>query len=246
MTRSPTSRTAVAVEMGLREYARTPVLLALLVFLPAYFVGIFVYVIPSSQVPVHVPGDGLLLVETVELFGILLVPLVAGLIGGLAGLFSMLTGSETDARLVAAGFDPWQFLLARYALVLVAGLVATGVALAVLSVETLPDRLDWYLAAAALLALTYGLLGALASLVVSRLAGVYAILVVPMIDVGFFQNPMIDDPHWIAAYLPGHYATALAVDAGLSETVSTDPLWGALASLSLVVVLTTAAYYRSL
>jgi hypothetical protein len=48
------------------------------------------------------------------------------------------------------------------------------------------------------------------------LAGVYLLLFVPTVDVLFFQNPMVEDPHWVASYLPGRYAAEVAVDAGLS------------------------------
>jgi hypothetical protein len=239
-------RLATAFEMGLREYARTPVLLALLAFLPAYFVGIFVYVLPASEVPITIPGAGRTLVATIEVYGVLLIPMMGALIGGLAGLFVMLTAREADGRLVVAGYRPVQLVVGRYALIAIAGLVAVGVSLAVLAIEFVPERVGWVVVASLLLALTYGMLGTLSGLVLSRLAGVYTMLMLPMIDVFFFQNPMVEDPHWTAAYLPAHGVIEVATDAGFTDGVSLNPLLGSAAYFVLAALLATGAFYRSL
>lgn len=242
----PNGSVATAFEMGLREYARTPVLLALLVFLPAYFVGVLVFLLPDSAVPVEVAGRGTVALPSSQLYGILLVPLVCSLVGGIAGLFSMLTARDTDGRLAVAGYRPAQLLLARVGLLAVAGAVAAGVSLAVLSVEVVPQRLGWFAVASVLAGLTYGLVGALAGLVLSRLAGVYLLLFAPMVDVFFFQNPMVSDPHWFASYLPGHYVTEVAVDAGFSASVALEPLGWAILYLGVMGVVTASAYYRTM
>lgn len=238
-------RTVTVFEMGLREYARTPVLLALLVFLPAYFVGVLVYLMPDTTVPLDVPGSGTVTVASAEVYGVVLVPLLCGLIGGLAGLFLMLAARDADARLAVAGYRPAEILAARTALLGVAGLVASGVSLLALSIRTVPESLGWFVAASVVAALTYGMVGTLAGLVLSRLAGVYVMLFVPMMDVFFFQNPLVSDPHWLASYLPGHYVTAVAVDAGFSATVALEPLAKALAYLGLLTLLAGTAYYQS-
>ncbi|MFQ3294691.1 MAG: ABC-2 type transport system permease protein [Halobacteriales archaeon] len=239
-------RPSTAFEMGLREYARTPVLLALLFFLPAYFVGIFVYVLPASEVPITVPGSGRTAVFTIEAYGVLLVPMMGALIGGLAGLFVMLTAREADGRLVVAGYRPIHLVVARYVLIALATLVAIGVSLAVLSIEFVPERIGWIVAASLLVGLIYGVLGTLSGLVLSRLAGVYTMLMLPMIDVFFFQNPLVEEYHWIAAYLPAHGVIKVATDAGFTEQVSLDPLLGSVGYFGLGALLATAAFYRSL
>lgn len=240
------SRVAAAFEMGLREYARTPVLLALVVFLPAYFAGILVFLLPESSVPIEVAGEGTVAVPSSELYGVLLVPLMSALVGGVAGLFLLLNARDADGRLVVAGYRPIQLLLARVGLLAVAAAAAAGVSLGVLAVEVVPERLGWFVAASVVAGLTYGLVGALAGLALSRLAGVYLLLFAPMVDVFFFQNPMVRDPHWLAAYLPGHFATEAAVDAGFSATASLEPLGRALAYLVAVGAVAAVAYYRSM
>ncbi|WP_136342286.1 hypothetical protein [Halapricum salinum] len=239
------ARVSRAFEMGLREYARTPVLLALLLFLPVYFVGIFVYVLPASEMAITVPGDGQRVVATADLYGVLLIPLLAGLIGGIAGLFLMQAAREADGRLVLAGYHPAQVIAARIGLLVVASVVATAVGLAVLAVGYVPQSLAVFVAASVLAGLTYGLVGVLVGLVLGRLAGVYTMLFVPMFDVFFLQNPTVDDQLWLATYLPGHAVTELAVDAGFSGSVALDPFARALAALAVVGALATAAFYRT-
>lgn len=245
MSLLPRGRAATAFEMGLREYARTPVLLGLLVFLPAYFVGVLVYLLPETTVPLDVPGAGTFTASSAALYGILLVPMLCGLVGGLAGLFSMLTARDADSRLVAAGYRPVAIFAGRVGLLALAGLVSAAVSLAALSIETVPESLGWFVAASVVAALTYGMVGTLAGLVVSRLAGVYLMLFVPTIDVFFFQNPLVADAHWLAAYLPGHYATKVATDAGFSASVALEPLGRAVAYLAVLTALTAGAYYRT-
>jgi hypothetical protein len=232
--------------MGLREYGRTPVLVALLAFLPAYFVGIFVYVLPASEIPVTIDGSGPTLLPTIEVYGVLLIPMMGALIGGLAGLFVMLTARDADGRLVVAGYRPVHLVIARYALIAIAGLMAIGVSLVVLSIEFVPERVGWVIAVSLLLALTYGMLGTLSGLVLSRLAGVYTMLMLPMIDVFFFQNPMVEDPHWIAKYLPAYGVIEVAADAGFTTNVNADPLVWSIAYFVWAAFLATAAFYRSL
>ncbi|MEF8826897.1 MAG: hypothetical protein V5A34_06535 [Halapricum sp.] len=238
------TRIGRAFEMGLREYARTPVLLALLVFLPVYFVGIFVYVLPVSEMPITVPGEGQQVVATADLYGVLLVPLLAGLIGGIAGMFLMQTARDADARLVLAGYRPSDLVVARFGLLVVASVVATTVSLAVLSVEYVPESPAIFIAASLLAGLIYGLVGVLVGLVLARLAGVYTMLFVPMLDVFFFQNPTVEEQLRIATYFPGHAVTEIAVDAGFSTDVILAPFAEALAMLLIVSVFATIAFYR--
>jgi hypothetical protein len=82
--------------------------------------------------------------------------------------------------------------------------------------------------------------------VLSRLAGVYTMLMFPMIDVFFFQNPMVEEYHWIAAYLPAHGVIKVATDAGFTSSVNLDPLVGSVGYFIIAALLATGAFYRSL
>ncbi len=230
---------------GAKAYGRTPVLLALLIFLPIYFIGVIITVMPTMQIPISIAGVDQSTIAAVEMYGFQLVPVTCGLIGGVSGLFTMLSAQDTDTRAVVAGYSPTTILLARLCLLIPAGVIGVGSSLAMLSVKTLPTNFGWFIGASLLAALTYGVIGALVGLLGSRLGGIYAVLFLPTLDIFFFQNPMVDDPAWIAPYLPGSAVTRLALDAGLSDTVTLDPLWTALVYLAISTVVLIGAYYTT-
>lgn len=232
-------------EMGLREYARTPVLLALLVFLPAYFIAVFTRVMPAETVPVEVGGE-LVRVGMKAVVATLMTPMAAALVGGVAGLFLMRSARTTDTRLSVVGASVPELLVARGGVLALAALVASGVATAVVALTHVPENLGWFVAATLLAGLLYGTLGALVGLVLNRLAGVYVLMFGPLLDIFLAQSPLSTETHAVAPYLPGHYPMALAFDAAFTADV--DPanlLWG-VAYLAGVAVLAALAFRRTL
>lgn len=240
------SSTALAAfASGIREYARTPVLLALFVFLPAYLIGAFTRLVPASTAPLDVPGAGTQTVEMASVYAVFMVPLVGALVGALAGVFLMQTARESDARLVVAGANPASVLLARFGLLAVVGVVVTGVSVATAATVFGPERPLVLAGATLLAALVYGLLGVLAGLVVDRLAGVYLALFGTMLDLFLVQNPLADSPEY-ARLLPGHAPVDLAVAAGFSADVPLSLVGEGIAFLLVVGVVTAVALYRSM
>lgn len=234
-----------AFASGLREYARTPVLLALFLFLPAYLIGAFTRLVPSTTVPVAVPGDGAVPLAMADVYAVFMTPLVGALVGALAGIFLLQSTRAADGRLVVAGARPRQVLLARLGLLAAVGAVVAGVAVATAATAFVPERPVVLFGATLLGALVYGLLGALAGIVVDRLAGVYLALFGTMIDVFLVQNPLAEAPGYAVA-LPGYAPVELAVDAGFSASVSLDPVWVGLAWVVGLGVVTTLVLARQL
>jgi ABC-2 type transport system permease protein len=238
-------RVATALLAGLREYARSRVLVALLLFLPVYMIGVFLAVIPDSTVPLDVAGAGTVRATMVEVYATMLTPMTAALVGGIAGLFVMADASAGDRRLVVAGFRPHEVVLARFGMLAVAGVVVTAVSMAVAARSFVPEQVGWFAAATVLAALTYGAVGTLLGLVVGRLAGVYALLAGAMLDLFLYQNPLTAADAALAPYLPGHYAVELAVSAGFATGVDGNTVAGALGYVAVVLALSTAAFYLS-
>jgi hypothetical protein len=239
-------RTAVAVFVaGLRQYARTPVLLAMLAVFPAYLIVAFSRLTPETTVPLSVPGDGTEIVALSELYAVVLTPMVGALVGGLAGLFLVRAARGADGRLVVAGASSRALVAARLALVAAVGILVAAVGVAAAATTYVPERPVVLFGATLLAAVNYGLLGALAALVVDRLAGVYLVLFGTMIDFFLLQNPLADDGD-IARYLPGHAPTELAVDGGFSTAVSAAPALSGLAFTALLGAVTVLALGRSL
>lgn len=242
--RTRASRVATALAMGVREYVRTPVLVVLLAVLPVYFIGVVGYVTPDVEVPITV-ADRTVRVGMAEMYATLAAPLTGALVGGIAGLFVMRATRQADARLVLAGYRPTEVVTARVGVLAGVCLALTGVSLGVLSWTAAPDRLAWFGAATLLAALTYALVGALVGTLLGRLAGVYAMLFAPTLDVFLFQNPTAADASARAAWLPGHYAVAAAMDAAFGSGFDATPLLEGLGYLGVVVAVAAAAFYRS-
>lgn len=202
-------RTTAALRMGLREYRRMPLLWVLLVGLPAYLLAGFGYMIPDTTVLVTIPGDGQRTLSMVDVSIATFTPLVAGLVGGIAGLFLMRATSDADGRLVIAGYRAREVVLARFGLLVAVGLAVTVVAVATTSLVVLtPANLPAFVGATLLGALIWGLLGVIVGLVLDRLGGVYVILFGTMVDMFLFQNPLVADP---AAVAPSSRATPRCV-----------------------------------
>lgn len=239
------TRPSLAFAMGLREYARTPLLLGLLLFLPAYMIGVFGWVTPDTALTVEA---GVTSVRTTfpELYAVAMVPMVAALVGGIAGLFAMQTATAADRRLVITGYSPAEVLLARFGLLLVAAMAVAPVALAVSSLFHVPERLGWLAVSTVLVVVLYGVVGFLVGIVANRLVGVYVVLFASMLDVFLYQNPTVSDPSWIATYLPAHYPMALAIDAAFTPSVELFPLWASMGYLAIVGVSAAVVYRISL
>jgi hypothetical protein len=232
-------------EMGLREYVRTPVLLALLVFLPAYLVAVFARVVPDDTVPVTVAGETLQ-VGMQAVVAALMAPMATALVGGVAGLFLMRSAKAADTRLAIVGTSLPEILAARGGVLAVAAVAASLVSTAVVAVTHVPEQVGWFLAATALTGLVYGTVGALAGLVFNRLAGVYVLMFGPLLDIFLAQSPLSTETHAVAPYLPGHYPLELAFNAAFTTGVDPGPLGWGVGYLLAVAFVTALAFRRTL
>jgi len=239
------SRVTTAVSLGAREIRRTPVLLALLVFLPAYLVGVFTYVAPDSTVAFELADGEAVRIGMNEAFPAFTAPMVAALLAGIAGLFLMDAASEADARLAVAGYRPHEIVLSRLALLAALSAVGTAVAVTAMRVAVAPEHLAWFAVAVLVGALIYGMVGVLAGVLLDRLPGVYLILFGTMIDLFLFQNPIATGTPALATAMPGHFPIRLAMDAAFSGSVAVEPLGWALLVLAVLVVLASGAFYRA-
>ncbi|MFC7138415.1 hypothetical protein ACFQMA_01010 [Halosimplex aquaticum] len=240
-----TNHVRTAVVTGLREYARTPVLLALLVVAPAYLVGLFGYAAPDTPVPVDTPGGGRTVVPLADVLTILGVVLVAAMVGGLVGLFVVQSATAADGRLVVAGFPPASILLARGTILTMAAAATVGISMAVAVNVFTPVSALGLAMAGLLTALIYGAVGVVVGTQVDQLAGVWVLLFAPLLDIVLYQNPLATETTVVATLLPGHATMRIAVGAGVGSGVD----WAAVATaVTYLVALTAVAvglYSRS-
>lgn len=238
-------RSLTAFRFGLREYLRTPVLLALIVFLPAYAVGVFAYLAPDTPAIVRLSDGAPVQVSLADAFPALTTPMAAALLTGLAGLFLVYTAADADDRLAIAGYRPHEIVLARLGLLAVIAAASTTVAVGVMLATFVPESPGWFVAATFLAAVSYGLVGVLAGTLLDRIVGVYLILFGSLVDLFLFQNPMAADSPAMAELLPGHYPLKLGVDAGFGEAIELEPVGYALVVVAALTLLSIATLYRT-
>ncbi|WP_435120043.1 ABC transporter permease [Halolamina sp. C58] len=244
------SRAATAFAISLREHARNYVLLGLLVVLPVSFITLAFAVTQDGQIPVRTLVDGEMTTVMRGLpavHGVIMTPITSALIAGLAGLFLMHEAKDTDGRLVSVGYRARQVVAARFGVLAAITLVVTGVSVGVLLVDFTPEHLWWFVAAMLVLSATYGLVGMLVGTVFDRLAGMWLMLILPMLDVGLFQDPLFvqSDPDWWMTLLPGYHSVRVMVDVALTTDVDAVASLGwAVGYLAVVAVLTIALFYR--
>jgi ABC-2 type transport system permease protein len=233
--------------MGIREYRRTPVLLALLIAIPVYVIGVFQVVIPETELKLQLASGTTITATAGNLIGILMTPAAGALIGGITGLFVMQMTRGTDERLVVSGYRPHQVVLARLGLLGVVGILVTVVSTTTLFLTGfVPESVGWFVLATLLATLIYGLIGILVGSVLDTLAGVYLLLFAPMIDLFLFQNPLATETSTLSTYLPGHFPMRLAMDAAFTESIDVEVVVWSLVVLAVLSGVTIAAFYHSM
>jgi ABC-2 type transport system permease protein len=239
------TRVGTALRSGARELRRTPILLALLVFAPAYVIYLFTVVAPEGIAVVHV-GEAVLRTPLREAFPAFTTPMTAALLSGITGLFLMHSSAVADSRLVVAGYRAHQVVLARLGLLLGIAAVATAVSVGVMLTAFDPAHVGWFVLGTGLTALIYGMIGVVAGVVLARITGVYLILFGSMIDLFVFQNPLATDPPETARLFPGHYPLRVTMEAGFTGSVELTAIGWAVLYIGVLTTIATGAFYREM
>ena len=237
-------RTATAIEMSLREFARTPVLLALLAFLPAYMIGVFVWLVPDTTIPLTIDGTTVT-AEMSAFAAAFMTPVTVAVLSGIVGLFLMHTSKLADSRLRLSGYRARELVTARVGLLTTGSVVVTGAALAVALLVFTPNNVAAFAGAAVLVGVTYGILGVIVGIAIDRLPGVYIMLFTPMVDILMFQNPLAtDSPTWTTA-LPGHFATNALMSAAFTSGSGLEEFLAAGAYVLVLLAIGVVVFYRA-
>ncbi|MFE1788718.1 ABC transporter permease [Streptomyces sp. NPDC059525] len=240
---STADQIAAGVQMGLRETGRDHVLWVLLAAVPVVFVLLAVATTPEESTSLTVRENGRTLSQEVwfpDVHGGTMTPIAIASLATLAGLFTVLDARSADQRLALAGFRTGSLLASRLAVVIVLALLATAASLAVTA--TVFDARQWglYMGASVLIALTYALVGVLIGPLFGRVGGVLVAFLLPFLDLGIEQSPMLhpQPPAWAHA-LPGYGPGRVLIDAAITPTF--DETGALLLSLGWLAVLTAAA-----
>ena len=210
------TRLVAVLRAGMREHRRNRVLWALLVAVPAVFIGMAIVVTPDEPGPIPLVEGALQFTAFLSerrVHAATMVPVTSAFLAGLTGLFVVTGSAAGDRRLVLAGFRPREVLVGRLGVIGAATVLATAVAVAVSGTWYPPRQWVVFAGANLLIALTYAMVGVLVGPLVGRLGGLYLILLLAFIDVGLGQNVLFPSgpPTW-GAFLPARGGSRVMID----------------------------------
>lgn len=245
------SRARTATAMAFRDQGRRPLVLVLLVIVPAYVITRSIAETLPTPRQVGLPGGVLVHTTMKSLHGPEMAGMSIGFVVALIGVFVMQSALEGDRRLVLAGFRPGETVVPRLLVLLAATAVVVAVAALVTAANVTPDSWGPFLAGLVLIGLIYGGLGALAGAVLDKLAATYLILFLVLSDVGVVQSPMFHTTPGEAAWLlPGYGPSRLMYEGAFSPSfqaggeLALSLAWLAAVAVAVGIVLSRAVSPR--
>lgn len=225
---------------GVRQYRRNPALWILLVTVPFIFIWLSKLITEEQYSVMRVLDDGrevdvrLWLPDT---HAGTMAPIAVASLATVAGLFIALGNRDGDRRLVQSGMHRSALLLGRFGEVGVAVLVTSAASLAVTAMVFPAKQWAGFIGGTLLLGVVYALLGMCLGFLLGRVTGVLIAFVVPFLDLGITQSPMLRlEPPGPAVLLPGYGPYRVLIDTGLTEEF--DETGGVLIGMLWVIALT--------
>lgn len=237
------------LRLGVVELSRNAVLGVLLVLVPVVFVLLAKVTTPARSIVLTL-REGSATVSSSFWFPDVhagtMTPMAIGALSTLAGLFLVLDTAEGDRRLRLAGYRPSALLAARLGVIAIAVLVVSIAALTVTAAVFDPHQWIGYAAANLGLAATYALIGVILGPLFGRVSGVFVAFLIPFLDLGLVQSPMLrPEPQAWAHALPGYGFSRVLFDTGLTDHFDeTGSLLIALAWLVGLAVVAALLYLR--
>jgi hypothetical protein len=245
------SQIGAAGRAAWHDARRNPALWVLFVVVPAVFIWTADVVTPDEPITVYLSEAGTRVATVVAMprvHGATMAPIAIASLAALVGLFAFADSGDGDRRAALAGMPPRALLTARIGTVAASALAAAGISLAATAVIFQATSWPVYAAANILLALTYGLLGALIAPIFGRVGGVFLAFLIPFVDLGATQSPMLHPaPTTLARLLPGYGGSRVLLDGALTNDFDeTRPLLIGLAWLFGLLVAVVLVYRRAI
>lgn len=246
-------RALTATTMAFRDQLRRPLLLVLLVIVPAYVITRSIATTEATPRIIELPGGDLIATTMRDLHGAVMAGIAIAFVAALVGVFVMHSALLGDRRLVVAGFRPTEAITARLVVLGSATALVVAVSAAVTAANFTPELWPTFLLSLVLVGLIYAALGALAGAVLDKLGATYLMLFLAMTDLGIVQNPMFGDgtPAGWAAVFPGYGPTRLMVESAFSSSpaatgdLALSAAWAVVLGAVVFVVLRRAVGRRS-
>jgi hypothetical protein len=191
--------------MAFRDQRRRPLVLILIVLVPAYVILWSVAETKATPRTIALPGGEWVQTTMKALHGPGMAGLMVAFLGALVGVFVTHSALLGDRRLVLAGFRPREAVLARLLVVAAATLLAVAVSALIMAIVFTPASWLPVIGALVLIGLVYAAIGALVGTLLDKLPAIYLILFLIMTDLGVVQSPMFHTtPARFAWLLPGY------------------------------------------
>jgi hypothetical protein len=246
------TRTLTATAMAFRDQRRRPLVLILLVIVPAYVITKSVAETQATPRRIGLPGGDWITTTMKALHGPEMAKMSVAFVAALVGVFVMQSALQGDRRLVLAGFRPGETVLARLAVLIAATGLVVAVSAGVTALFFTPASWLPLIAALVLTGLMYAGIGALAGALLDKLPATYLILFLVMTDLGVVQSSMFHaTPGRLAFLLPGYAPTRLLLDGAFSNTFHAGGAllislgWAAALASSVYLVLRRAVGVRA-
>jgi hypothetical protein len=224
------ARTRSAAVMAFRDQRRRPLVMIVLVLLPAYVITKSIAETLSTPKQLSLPGGVVVTTTMKELHGAGMGGVVIAFAAALLGVFVMQSALQGDRRLVVAGYRPGETVIARLGVLATATAIVVAVSALVTALNFTPASWGPLLAGLVLLGLIYAGIGALAGALLDSLAATYLMLFLVFTDLGVVQSPMFRDAPGTGAFLlPGYGPSRVMYDGAFS------PSFGAGAELALSI-----------
>ncbi|WP_404380361.1 ABC transporter permease [Knoellia locipacati] len=213
---------AAAGRAAWRDARRNRVQWVLFVVVPVVFILAADAVTPNKPITLTLQEHGHSLTRAFAMpavHGATMAPIAIASLAALVGLFVLLDSRDGDRRSVLAGLRPGTLFGARLGVLALMALAATVVSLATTALVFQPTRWFTYAAANLLLAFTYALVGALLGPLFGRVGGVFIAFLLPFLDLGITQSPMLHaEPTTFSRLLPGYGGSRVLLDGALTST----------------------------
>lgn len=215
------TRLIAGLHAALLDWSRNRVLWLLVAVVPLVFITLAIAATPDEPISIRLVEHGrraTQIISMVDTHAASMAPLAVAALAGLAGMFVALGSQDADRRLVLCGFRPRHVLLSRFGVLVVVAIAVTAVAVGVTALQFRPQQWLPFAFATLLLAALYGVIGAILGPLVGRVGGVYLLFLIPFIDLGMGQSPMLNaaPPSW-ADLLPGHGPSRVLYDTALTQ-----------------------------
>jgi hypothetical protein len=191
--------------MAFRDQCRRPLVLVLIVLVPAYVILWSVAETKATPRTIELAGGASVTTTMRALHGPGMAALMIAFLAALVGVFVTHSALEGDRRLVLAGFRAHEAMVARLLVMIGATTLAVAVSAAIMGIVFTPASWPLVLVALLLTGLVYAGIGALVGALLDKLPATYLILFLIMTDLGVVQSPMFHaTPVRLSWLLPGY------------------------------------------